>query len=507
MASQATSSSSILHSDLYADLQAFSDVDKQRFLLFLKSPYFIGRKNVAAETALIQYLFGAMTEPEEVREDLLDREKVYQLLFPGRVFRVREMTQVLSDAIDLARAFVEIEMLQRNTNTVGRYGRLVDFFTEKGAAPVAIRYSKRLKRAQERNHSTDVHDFWENWQAESAMTRFATMLSDFRGDLNLQNAVKALETHYWIQRLDFLMALFNLKNFNAVLTEEIIDQMVAGIEQAADRPWSGTPLGQLCLDAMRMLYRPAAEKDAAFLTFFDRFYHLKAQVSPYHVMRFEALLFNFCIQRFHENKYEGYLLRLYENRIKPQMEGDLSSILAMEFLGVVKLGLLRDKLDFVQKFVEMARYKIRGLQPSEHYYLFGKASCLFAERKYEEARAAISALEFQDNFYKFFSKILEIKILYEGGEQEASLLDAQLHAFRMLASRDSSLSKDKANGYKNFHRYMSRLVSFRYEPRQFVQRLQETRAELEAEEDIYEQRWLLAKIEEILTAAAVPTAE
>lgn len=479
-----------------------TELERQQFLLFLQSPYFTGRRDVSVESFLVQYLFVVITEPESLSAEALQREYIYQLIFPGETFNARNMTQIIGNTLKLLRAFVEIEMLQRSTNTVGQYGRLIDFFTKKGATNPAIRYSTRLKREQENKNSTDVLDFWEAWQAESAKSRFVSTLNDLRGDMNIQKAMETLETFYWIQRLDFLIALFNLKNFNTVLTQETIDGLVQEIEQAASKPWSSTPLGQLYLAAVRLLYSPKDQKEAIFYTFFEQFAGWREQVSAYHSERFETILSNFCIQQLHENKYSTYLLRLYEDRFKPQIAGGQSSIWCLEFLSIVKLGLVLENLDFVQKFVEMARHKIVGIQPSEEYYLFAKASCLFAEGNYKEARAIISRLDFQDNLYRFFSKILEIKILYEGGKSDATSLDTHLNAFRMLVKRESNLSNDKEKGYETFYKYVSRLARYRNTPQKFVQRLHELEVSLDAEQNIYDLLWIRKKTQDILNAAA-----
>lgn len=495
-----TSSSNILHSDLAEDLSAFSYQEKQRFLLFLKSPYFIGRKDVAIEIALVHFLFQILSEPESVPEEALQREQVHQLLFPGEAFNSRNIIRVFSSTLELARAFVEVEMLQRGTTAVGKNARLADFFTEKRAVTVATRYVKRLERGRAENNSASILDFWEDWQAESAKSRFETMHNDLRGDMNIQKAVQTLETYYWIQRLDFLIALLNLKNFNTVLGQEDVDSLVQEIEQAASKPWGGTLLGRLYLSAARTLYCSEEEKDAVFDTFFELFSNKKELVSQYHSMRFETILYNFCVQRLHDHKYSTCFLRIYENRWRPTIEGDGSSVLALEFLNIVKIGLLQEDIRFVQQFVEMARHKIAGIQPSEMYYSFAKASCLFAEGKFRDAYDLVCHLDFQDNLYRFFSKILEIKILYEGGPEDARHLDRHLKAFRMLVKRETNASKGKTLGYETFHQYVSRLHRYRNNPRKFEWRLKNMQKSLEIEPGIYDRRWLRQKTQDVLDA-------
>lgn len=488
----------MLHSDLVEDLRAFSGKERQRLFLFLKSPYFIGKKEVEAEINLIQCIFQAFADTEIPVQLALERERIFQMLFPGSPYNARALSKIANSALELVRAFIEAEMLQRRSaRPVGPFARLVDFFTERGAIEAATRYLKRMERAQETNNSKDVYELSDDWEAENSKSILMTVYSDIKDDVNLLATLQALETFYWIQRLDFLVPLFNLRNFKTILSDAEVDAILKEIELEAHAPWYSSPLGQLYRVTLKFLCDAGADGEAAFDTFMEIFPKYKAQIPEYHLKRFEMLAYNFCVRKFQIPKYREVLFDLYRSRYQSSSQAEEASISSPEFLSIFKTALLQQQFEFARSFADMLRHKIAGIQPSEDYYQLSMAMYSFARKEFDESRAIVTTLNFHDIAYRYFAKLLEIKILYEAGEPDYALLENRLHAFRIMVGRETSLTGEKVRGYDNFYKFTTRLDRLRKSTKKIKTRLQELHDEIETAGTLNEREWLKQKIEEL----------
>ncbi|MBK9337814.1 MAG: hypothetical protein IPM98_15185 [Lewinellaceae bacterium] len=488
----------MLHSDLVEDLRIFSGNERHRLFLFLKSPYFIGKKEVEAEINLIQCIFQALSDTEVPVQIGLERERVFQVLFPGSPYNTRSLTKIANSALELVRAFIEAEMLHRRSlRPVGPYARLVDFFTERGAIEAATRYLKRMERVQETNNSKDVFELSDDWEAGNSKSKLMTVYSDIKDDVNLLATLQALETFYWIQRLDLLVPLFNLRNFKTILSDAEVDAILKEIDLEATAPWYSSPLGQLYRVTLKFLCDAGADGEVAFDTFMEIFSKYKAQIPEYHLKRFEQLAYNFCVRKFQIPKYREVLFDLYRSRYQSSSQAEEASIPASEFLSIFKTAIIQQQFEFARSFADMLRHKIAGIQPSEDYYQLSMALYLFAKREFDEARVIVTTLNFHDIAYRYLAKLLEIELLYEGGEPDYGLLENRLHAFRIMIGRETSLTGERVRCYDNFYKFTTRLDRLRKSTKKIKTRLQELHDEIEAVVDIYERKWLKKKIEEL----------
>jgi len=493
----------MVNSDLIKCLRVFSKAEQAAFELFLQSPYFTEHKDVSRELTLVRHVFGVFnTQSEAGIDKFLGREQVYAVLYPTRQFNHQTLKNVTSSTLNFAERFIDYESLKSTIRPVGTHARLVYYFSNKVEIDVAESYLRPIERIRAGRNSSDLLDFFQDWEAEHAKSGLMGLRTDIRDDMNNIQALKSLEVYYWVRRLDLMLSVFNQMNWVSILNETEVNTILRETEEALQKPWLSIPLLQIHLSAMQLLRSWDKVPDGLFDAYLQTLTEQESTLSSYHLERLETIAINFCILNFKIPKYRETLLELFRRRLLPERLKMQEFVSSSSFMSTMKIGILAEQYAFVLEYIEVNRRRIIGPQASESYYQLALAHFHFTQNEIPKARHLVLDLpNFADNICKYFSKLLEVKIFYEGGIEDQSLFSSRLNNLRMAMVRENSMSDERKAGYDNFVKFMSRLDRLRQKDHPNKNRLQELLAEIEQEPDLNERLWINKKINELLDKA------
>lgn len=492
----------MINSDFVKCLRVFTKAEQAAFELFLQSPYFTERKDVSRELLLTGYIFQVFNTQSAEADRLLTREQVYAMLYPTRTFNLQTLKNVTTSALNFAERFIEFERLKSSIRPTSTLTRLVYYFSEKFETEVAASYLKRLERARSERNSSEMLDFYQDWEAEHAKSGLMGLQTEIRDDMNNLQALKSLEVYYWVRRLDLMLSLFNQNNWVPIFDDAQVQAILRETEEALQKPWLAIPLLQIHLSAMQLLSSWDKVSDDLFDAYLHTLTEQENTLSSHHLERLEMIASNFCALNFKIPKYQDTLLELFRRKLSPERMKKHEFIPLSLFIFTIKAGTLFKQFDFVQEYIEVNRHRIIGPQASESYCQLAMAHFHFTQNEIPKARLLVLDLpNFSDNICKYFSKLLEVKIFYEGEPEDQTLFSTKLNNLRMAVVRENNMSDGRKAGYDNFVRFLTRLDRLRQKDRPSKVRLQELLAEIEQEKDLNERFWLNEKINELLQKA------
>ncbi|MEQ1745480.1 MAG: hypothetical protein ABMA02_08645, partial [Saprospiraceae bacterium] len=454
-------------------------------------------RDISKESVLIGYVVDVLSDAKKKGEqNRLAKEVVHASLFAGRPFNLNTFRNLLVSSLALVHEYIHTERLRSGVRPVGTQISIVQFFTEKGEIELANKYLQRLERTRSAKNSKDLTDFFLDLETEDYKSNLMAAQTEFKSDLNLLESLNSLEIYFWARRLDLYLSLFNVMGSAPIKSAEEIKAIIESSESALKKPWLDIPLFRLHLLAMRMLQSPGKTAEKFFSQFMAMLNKHKESFSEYHLARLEKTAFNFCSKNFNTPKYRDILFELHKTQLI--REGAEVPVVAITFLSNFKLGILGGQADLVRSYIERNRHQILGPQDSEHYYQFALACYYFSVGEIGLSREIVVTLpNFHDNGYKYFSKLLEIKIFYEGGSADSKLFHARLHGLRMTLDREKALSQEKWNGYDNFVKYALKLDRLRLAENLSEARTTKLLEDVETETELNERFWLKAKILEL----------
>ncbi|MCS7035899.1 MAG: hypothetical protein RMJ33_06350 [Saprospiraceae bacterium] len=464
----------MLQSDLVEDLLAFTEEDKARLMLFLDSPYFQDGENCNRERQFLLYLLTSLAHPkEEERVLLLERKQIFKAIFGLKDFNEGQLNRLQYAAAARLRAFIQMEATGRvaRKEEVDLAG-VIDFFLDRGATEVAARYVRQLKRHMQQWGSIGHETEQKILTAHRTLSRFHITVSNQGKDSHLPEALEVLEHLYLMQRADLLLTLLNLEAQRGPLEVSSAPYVAAFFRDSQGARWFETETGRLYATALRMMAGTPEESQAAFDELMRLFIEYQEKIEDYERERLEALLFNFCVRHFGQQKYREHLLQFYLHQANKLTRSPQGFIRSDVFISLMRMGLYVKDLNFVRKLIEQCQNKVYGPDAPAMYHKFALAHLAFEEGNYLESLALLRTTRLEDLTFQYILRVLEIKNAYELGDH--TMIESRLHAMRIALERDRQRRKSVASqdsierkrpclpprryeDFKNFHQIVQRL--------------------------------------------------
>lgn len=474
------------HSSLPSILQALSTEEAKRLSLFLQSPYFIGKKETEAAQRLVAHLRTPLASTK--------KEDIHASVFPDKPFVFNKLEKLFSDTAQHVRHFVETEWQAKHKLPAHGLAAQGDFFLEKGLSDEFKKVLAKIDALLNEPLNFDHEHIQQRWFAQERKAFYLSSLSSKKDDTNIKSKLAALDTYYLFERMMITTHLLNLNRMVPVLTSKEIAALLDGWDVPGLNAFKKTLEGGLLWEAMQFLGNEVPESEKHFANFYTKLRQHENGISPSVLGHLELLASNFCVQMTNRGslEYRPRVFHFIKKRLASGAAYLNGKLPATMFQSTVSIALLLREFEWAREFMEEHRERIFGQQPSEVYYRFGLATYHFYRRDFEAALDILLHLNFEEMQYKFSSKSLEIKALYE---LNSDLLDARLDATKLYFYRETKIPADKKEMYGRFVDFTRRLQRLRSSSE--AARLQKLQAELEANPQVAELTWLREKLTEL----------
>ncbi len=487
----------MVNSELVATLRTLSKQEQKKLEQFLESPYCTGKKDNSRALLLVRAIFGALKKGEK-GHSALHREALFDSIFgKKKKFTGPIFNRLTTETLDWTRTFIVMEMMDRQRRPVLDHAQLLNFFREKGEIDLSEKYFQRLDRQIKGKAQPDNLDFFHKWQAEAAKTFYLGTKSGHKDDFNMRQSLLAQKEYFLIEYLETLTALFNLNRFTPVLSKEAIQAYLAEIDGLDKKPKSQTPIILLSRKVLQFMHEPPTKAEATFREFMDLLALHQKDLALEHLKRMEDFAYNFCTARYINPVYKKLLSELHRRRLQPERLNRERHILALELLSMVKLGLLQGQYELVESLIHTFKNRILGPASSEKHYLLCLAMLYAYTNRLEAAHDIVRNLNFHDITYRYHTKALEIRLIYDWMPNNAEYLESKLNSYKVTLSREIALHEHRLLLYRNFGNFMIRINHWRQQLVPDWGHLQSIREELNQLEPVHDKTWMQEKIQEL----------
>lgn len=476
-------------SSLIELIRTLNSTEKDHVRQFAALPFFNNGKMRAHVGPLLEL---CLSHSWDSASQPLDKEFLSNTLFSEAYVNGRKLEKVMVEAHKIVRAFLLVQNYYREDND---FAQNFDFSEIVRSRNLETRFRHMLAKIQR----SQADSPWKNEQyyhrqfvLEYAIFEHECLHNQARGDLNIPEALRALDEHYYINRLNLLNHFLLQQKVANVIVPDSVETAISETS-VLGRYLETSATIKINTEIFFLLKKsPPEPSDVRLL--FDLLKIHEEGLDQDSLRKFYTYLRNVCVLIanvfFDDEEIRHTLFDLYRDNLTRgylHFEGKLhpNTYLAVS-TAAVRVNQYEWGLDFIEQFKD----QIIGENEHQDIYRFNMALYLFGVGRYDECLTYIpSTSPFID--YLFRGKRLELKAYYE---IDSDLLPYKLDAFKMFLSRTSQklLSESQNQLNLDFANLLYQLIhSIPGDPKRanrIIERIQ-------AKKSTAEWRWLLEKAE------------
>lgn len=428
-------------------LSSLSQKELRLFQKFLHSPFF-------NYSEAVQQLFNYLRKYHpDFHAARLDRQVVFQKIFPAQPYNERKLRNLLHECTTLAETFL-VNLHLRQTPQLHKQ-LLVQAYGRRDLYPYFVKHTEELIAEINQQPQRDIGSFRDLLLLhEQYYFHPATDKLRAGGDA-LQAMLQALD-------LSFMSNKLRLANEVAargkVVQQELPMRFVPEVMARIDDEALSHPL----LSTYALLYQLNEQGEEAI------FQALKEQLlTQNHQLRFDdqqvmlLQLLNFAIRR--GNTGAAVFLKeafaLYQWGLRQELLQENGKITDTTFTNIAVLGCkinaLEQVADFIEESADLLEPHIR-----EAAVTLSLAYLYYHQQAYEKVDTLIGNYTFESVLYQFRARPILIRALFELFRQDNTyydLLFSRMEAFEKYLRRNRTLSEEQRAPYLSFIKFLRKL--------------------------------------------------
>jgi len=426
-------------------LQQLSGRQRQKYMAFLRSPYF----NNSEKIIKLNELVFTGKEP-------LTKEYIYAQVYPDEKFDVRRLPDLMYKSLKLLQEFLTEEQFAHKTwdrkiNLLG-YIRENEMDELKG---VVLREMEELRTS---NLLRDSDYFFEEFQYRAETDKIFLSQARLQGEQSLQQKVDSLDLFYLAAKLRDSCDMMNRTRIFATGYDfHLLDGLLAMIKADFAR-YTQYPAISLYYRIILMLRDPENTsiffelKEEVFLHI--QFFSQDEQRSLY------GYLQNYCIRQVNNGNFEFYkeLLQLYHHMFDRQMMDERNKNLQWDLKNIVSTALRLGDYEWTHRIISEVKEKLPK-DVRENAYNYNLANYYYETQEFAKAKKLLQTVEFTDVYYSLGSKSMLLKIYFEQEEEEAFY--SFVAAFKAYLTRNKTISKDNNIIYNNLVKFARQVFAYK----------------------------------------------
>ncbi len=477
----------MIDSRLVKHINEMDSWEKDRFRLFVSSPYFNRHKPTIQLLDLI--LKGV--KKEGGRD--LERERIYRRIFGKQEeYREQPLFDLMSSLMKLLHQFLAQEKLERLPFTSETL--TLRMAEEHKRFDLMRNRAKRLGRQLEEYTFRDADYQFADYVRQQGLGYYEGQYGDRSKSKNLQLMLERLDNFYLVEKLKHCAHLTaNMLLANTKYDFSFLDDVLAYVSGELEGKLAGEHsilAYYYILQSMRTPDEPLYYEHMTY--YLSEGFHL---ISPRE--RKDVYLFagNYCIQNIHAQKteYLRELWELYRRGETTELIYDQGQISEWDYKNAVTMGCTSKEYDWVLRFLEENRERLPEKKQLNAYSL-SRAIYHYSRKEYDEAGDHLRNVEDSDVAYHLNRVMLEVRIAYD--RREINYLTNTLETFRLFVMRNRKISASDRRSYTNYARFAKQLGILRFNQEftdrdQYRKKMTDLHAKIAAATEVKAYQWLL----------------
>jgi hypothetical protein len=471
-------------SRLVKHIQALTTREKERFRLFVESPYFNKHQKTIDLLDIIQKGLNS-------KRKKLGKEQVFSLLFPGEKFKEQQLHNVMSYLKKLYYRFLSLKYIEEQDFVEPIY--TVEAAYENNQFDLLKNRGKQIERTLSRASYQNNEYFYTNYRLNYLLGYYAAQYEDRTKSALFQRMLNSLDRFYIIEKLRNSCHLTaNMIMLNTNYDFHFLDELI-----------------QYLRDHMEDY-----EKDLSIIMYYTILMSLQKENNPSYYKKLIEILTkdvnrlsseeqgdlysfanNYCIRQINngDSNYQRELFQLYEQGLKTGLILDNGILSEWNYKNITSLACSLKEFEWAENFIQS--YKDRLNAPRrENAYNYNLAHLYYNKKMYSEALSVLLLVQFTDVKYHLNTTFLLLRTYFALNDTEAVL--SLIETFRIYVIRNQKMTVELKRDYTNFLKFAKRLVLLKhhastYPKKNLREKLDALREKIESTNNLINRYWLL----------------
>ncbi|MEN0003648.1 MAG: hypothetical protein AAF798_05880 [Bacteroidota bacterium] len=466
-------------------IEQLSKKERDRFLLFVESPYFNQHEKT---TQLLKYILKYI---DQINSAKLSKEATYKRLYPKQAYDEQQIHNLMSYLKKLYHRFISILHLEDQ-----------DFQEQLFTLEAAYKFhqfdllknrSKQLKKSLEKHPYQNSSYYFTNYRMNYLLGYYNTEYEDRSDSVNLQQMMDSLDKYYIAEKLEnccHITANMMMMNtsFDIHFLNELLEYLHNNWERYSSEP--SIELYHTILLSLQEEHNPAHYRQLKKIL--DTRIGQLTPKEGYDLYRFA---YNHCIRRINQGDsvYQVELFKLYKQGLKNGLLYKNGLLSEWDFKNITTLGCSLKEFEWTERFLQSNKDNLPAHR-RENAYNYNLANLYYNKKLYHDALSVLLLVQFTDVKYHLNTTFLLLRTYYALKDTEALL--SLIETFRIYVMRNRKMTTDQKRGYTNFLRFAKKLVllkhqSTAYSTKTLTEKLQQLHGKIENTENVINRFWLL----------------
>ena len=471
-------------SKIVKHIKELSPKSRDRFLQLILSPYFNQHRQT---TQLVKIILDSIDHPKRK----LEKEKVFNKLFPGEKFNEQRLHNILSYIKRLYVRFIAFEQMEQYPFL--EQVLALEAAYEHNQFDLLINRAKQLKKSLKKLPHHNSHYHFAQFRMNYLLGYYDNIYVDRSKTEHMQLMLNHLDRYYMAEKLRnccHLTANMIVMNthYDFHLLESLLDFIAKNWESFTED--TSIRLYYTILMALRLENDEAHYRDLKeMLT--NQIHNLSAEEQS------DLYLFsyNYCIRQINSGRreYQRELFQLYGQGLKSELLLTNGMINEWDYKNITTLGCGLGEFEWTEEFIQNYKEKIPANR-RENAYNYNLATLYYHKEMYDEALSHLLHVQFTDVKYHLNTSFLTLRTYYAMKDTNALL--GLIETFRIYVIRNRNITTEQKRSWTNFLRFARRLVllkhqDYTYSSKVLHEKLKKLHTQIFQTENVMNKQWLL----------------
>ncbi|MBN8678009.1 MAG: hypothetical protein J0M29_07270 [Chitinophagales bacterium] len=437
----------------------------------------------AGNAALVQQLFEIICAASpDFDEKVLDKELVYQQLFPNQPWIQGKLDKLMVELVRLLRQYILISRYLSKPNEANVSLEWISWLREQGLLSRALLQMDKLNQEQQLRKEESLEEYELNYRIAREVHELQSLLNKNHDSAHIQDFLYHLELFYLNHKTEFQNRYRMIQKIKP-LPDLPTDSPGLAFYSEKSLLFSITHRIELLLD------NPSISPEDVFelLHTIQENEHRFSRMTHWQLLSY---LRSLCTILLDNGQLDiiPVLLHLCKDNLERGLFSYHGLILPNAYMNIIQTAVKGKDLEWAIEVTESYKDLIAGGDKDKHYYRLNKAHCLFGAGQYDEA-LAILPIESLHHTVAGLARRLEVKICYELGSE---LLEYKLMAFRKQLERTGVKTSSNRINQMNLG-FLNILKQIIESPKHNPRRVQQLLDRIQKKKLLSDRLWLMEK--------------